>query len=265
MTTLDHRRRLHIQPAPPRELASAWMLVHGDTLYRAWRSATPPASGGPPNLHCRLVHRQTIRRTLGWVSHNHGPYQGEPADRVLLTTRHPDTDLLRPQATVQLIDQAQRSDQRHWEQAGVLHQPADEPDWLRASLIRYTWQPTPLVADARQPWQAPIHTCTLMHDGRTLRLEGIMGWGEVLSKIQLSEQPDEVGVLATVGIDPQLVPRHGPSLRARPGLAQQWRAIVHLSAPLRQRPVLDLSHPDSTSNASHSWDRWHRGPIDQDR
>jgi hypothetical protein len=102
-----------------------------------------------------------------------------------------------------------------------------------------------------------------MHDARTLRVEGTMGWGEVLVGVEHSEAPDEIGLLASVGIDPRLIPPSGGNgPQGRPGLAQRWRATVRLSASLAHRLVRDLAPPDKTSAQRQAWDNWAnpRGP-----
>lgn len=250
-------RVLTPKPAPEQDIASSWLTVEGAALPRIWSSASPSLSPLAP-LPCRLTSGGTEHRLPLWVAHVDRPYQGEPADQIIVTALRLWPATLRAARRVQCLDLS-GTVAREWEDVGVLDQPAQTPRWLTDALEHKIWKPTPIAGQAPYSWPTPVDTCTVTGDARTLRLEGAMGWGETLINVRHTEDDSMIGVLVQVGIDPELphAPRGGT--RGRPAVKRYWRAEVSLAAELAARPVVDLATGDARSSAERSWRQWRKG------
>ncbi|WP_433332412.1 hypothetical protein [Spirillospora sp. CA-294931] len=249
---------------PAHDVASSWLRVEGTALSRIWSEASPRLTPLAP-LPCRLTDDGTEHQIPLWLAHADRPYQGEPAELVVVTALAVGAETLRTARGVQCLDLSVGA-ARDWEDIGVLDKPLQTPPWLLEAMAGRIWRPSPFAARVEFSWPTPVATCMVKGDARTLRLEGTMGWGEVLAEVRCVENDSSVEVLVHVGIDPDLprLPRGGA--RGRPAVKRRWRAEVRLGAELASRSVIDLADDENArSRAVRSWRQWrqdHRPSAD---
>ncbi|MFL6072459.1 MAG: hypothetical protein ACJ73S_03580 [Mycobacteriales bacterium] len=250
-------RRVPVRRVSEPEFVASWLVVAGDLLTRAWRSAPPGADGSRARSYA-TPDGEFPRLFPGWLGEPAGPYQGRPAERLQLAVRGSEADALRPGAQLLVLDLDAPGDP-DWVNAGTIGEPVGSPNPLVDALTDLGWSSTPTKPPDGYRWPSPIRTCEASADDRTLRLTGQMGYGEVLVGVQADETRRLIRVRVQVGIDPELsgLPRltgQGGGL-FRPAVGLAWRAVVHLQAPLADREVEDLAGPEEDGRQK-AWRRW---------
>lgn len=252
-------RILAVEAAPQSEFASAAIDADHDLLRRALDSP-PDARLSLRPIMCRLQNGEHHQETRVWITHTDRECFEDSTTGLILTTLDPNPAVFQPGAKIHLIDLLQPAASRRWEAAGHFTRLADTPEWLAAALAQHVWHPSDIVSAAKYPWDARIHRCQIAPDGKALRLEGIMGWGEEVAHVSCHEGDTSIDLLVQLGIDPTLQP---PPIerrtRARPAVRRHWRAEVKLSAELADRAVVDTARGDQPENASAGWQQWRAG------